>query len=311
MRRHGQRRPGAGGQSESEDMIAIQEVTHARLEPRIAGCPGLFAARAKTGRTLKVEYAIGDIVLRFRGESLGAADLMVLCAIVALGGPGRQEPGESDASLIDALEVQPTELSAGSIVIETRSSRVLSECGLSDGGVQRAALIESLRRLSQLTVFARRGRQEVSMHLLSYAIETDSGALRVALSPRLAGAILGGRHTRIILHELRELGPAARVLYLRLVGWIDPGRCRRVGVDVIEEYLYSERGEGSTARERRRRARAAMREIERLEGWRVEIDAREKQYSISRPEAVSYVTKPVVCVTRTVGRMTAESAISV
>ena len=285
-------------------MRDVQELTYARMEPRIAGCPGLFSARAQTGRALKVEHAIGDVVLRFRGESLGAADLMVLCALVALAGPSRQTPGESDASLIDALDVQPTELSAGSIMIETRSSRVLSECGLADGGVQRAALIESLRRLSQLTVFALRARQEASMHLLSYSIETDGGALRVALSPRLAGAILGGRHTRIILQELRELGPAARVLYLRLAGWIDPGRCRRVGADVIEEYLYSERGEGSTARERRRRARAAMREIEGLEGWRVEIDGRERQYRISRPEAVGYVTKPVGC-------MTAESAISV
>ena len=104
-------------------MREIQEVTHARLEPRIAGCPGLFAARAKTGRTLKVEYAVGDVVLRFRGESLGAADLMILCAMCALAGPGRQEPGESDASLINALAVRPAELSAGSIMLETRSSR--------------------------------------------------------------------------------------------------------------------------------------------------------------------------------------------
>ena len=285
-------------------MREIQTVTHARLEPRIAGCPGLFAARAKPGQTMKVEHTAAGVSLHFRGESLGGADLMILCAIVALAGPGRIAPGPASSGLIETLKCEPKASATGSIMIETRSSRVLSECGIEDGGVQRAALIESLRRLSQLTVFARRGCQETSMHLLSYSIDSDTGALRVAFSPRLSITILGGRHTRIILHELRTLGPAARVLYVRLAAWIDPGRCRRVGIDVLEEYLYNERGSGSTGRERRRRARAAMREIERLEGWRVEPDARARQYCIRRPLAVG-------CMTEAVGCMTPESAISV
>ena len=139
------------------------------------------------------------------------------------------------------------------------------------------------------------------MHLLSYRVDMETGALRVALSPRLSAAILGGRHVRIDMRELRELGEHAVIIYVRLCAWIDPGRIRRIGIDTLAEYLWPVPAQTDAGgRKRRQRLHRAMGELARLSGWRVGLDARGRQYTVNRPgaaPAVVPVTPAVVPVT--------------
>ena len=273
-------------------MREIQEVTHARVEPRIAGCPGLFLPRAARRRgqcevqdALDARYTLGEVELRVLAPHRPRpTDLMLMAAILALAGPGRIAPGPASSGLIDALECEPRESAAGAVLLRTTYSRLLKECGRKDGGKSRAEMIESLIRLAALTAIVTRGRQKVSMHLLSFSLDEESGEISLALSPRLSAAILGGRHTRLVLAELRVLGEHARILYVRLCTWIDPGRARRIGIDVLCEYLWPQRARREwETRDRRRLVRRAMASLARLRGWRVRADARGEQYTISRP----------------------------
>lgn len=263
-------------------MKEVQELTHARLEPAIAGFPGLFAARGRQRGSLDVSYSIGDRTLRMlAAHRPRPVDLMALVVLVALAGPaGRaSDEGDGDRQLVDALATAAD----GVLIVETRVARVLHEIGLEDGGSGRAQLRESLARLAGLTVIGRRGTREVSMHLLSYAVDESTGALQVALSPRLTAAILGPRHVRLMLDELRAVGEHARLLYVRLCVWIDPASARRVGLDVLMGYLWPNPPHKSwQARDRRRIVRRAMAELGGLPGWRVEADARGVQYRIAR-----------------------------
>lgn len=297
-------------------MRGIQELTHARMEPAIAGFPGLFQARTHGPDALDVRYQLGEVELRMlAAHRPRPADLLALAALVALAGPAGREPdvGGVDEALVGALAARPAEAAQGALVVRTTRARVLDECGLTDAGTTREALRESLTRLASLTAIARRGRQEVSMHLLSYAVDDATGELVVALSPRLARAILGGRHARLALNEMRELGEHAQVVYARLCAWIDPGATRRVGLAVLVEYLWSSREPQPSAggsRKRRHLTRRALAQLGALAGWRVGRDARGVQYTITRPPVISG-TRPVVLRTRAVVLGTPESAISV
>jgi len=278
--------------------VEVPELTHARMEPAIVGCPGLFTARDRRGRGLRIDQQIGDVELMWRSvDRLTPGDLMTLAALVAIAGPGGRaaEPAH-DHGLISALDMrandEPASLS-GTLVVETVMARVLRECGREDAGRNRVALCDSLRRLASLTVIVRSGKREVGMHLLSYAVDEDSRALRVALSPRLTAALLGGRYTRIDLREMRALGEHARLLYVRLCVWIDPGVIRRIGLEVLMGYLWPEPPAGAVmVRDRRRLTQRAMRQLSELPGWRSWIDERGVQYTIGRPP-VKTPTPPV------------------
>ena len=302
-------------------MREIQELTHARMEPAIAGCPGLFIARRRQCKgmpgpaacdALDVIYQLGDIELRMlSAHRPRPADLLLLVVLLALAGPGRCEPGEKERALVDALACEPAPAAAGTIVVRTNRARLLEECGVSDGGSTREALIDSLIRLSGLMALVSHGSQKVSMHLLSFTIDTATGEISVALSPRLSSAILGGRHIRLELPELRELGEHARVLYVRLCNWVDPGRTRRIGVDALVQYLWAAPpARGSLVRKRVYRVRRAMAELAQLHGWHVEPDRRAAQYSITRPP-VKTGTEAGISGTLPVKTGTPESAISV
>jgi hypothetical protein len=279
----------------------------------------------KQGRpdVLDVRYKIGDAQLQMSAAHRPRpADLMLLCALVALAGPAGDAPdAEADGGLLSALECS-VQGGTSPLIVRTTRARLLSECGIRDGGAARAALIESLTRLAALSAVVTRGSARVSMRLLSFAVDEANGELAVALSPRLTAAVLGGRHARLELVEMRVLREHARVLYVRLCAWIDPGATRRIRLDVIEGYLWSdaigdERAADSSvksraqwvARDRRRRARAAMSELGRIAGWRVVHDARGVQYTITRPADIS-LTPADISLTPADISLTPESVVS-
>ncbi len=52
-------------------MKEMQELTHARLDPAVSRCPGLFAARDRRGLALRIDQQIGEVELMWRAVESG------------------------------------------------------------------------------------------------------------------------------------------------------------------------------------------------------------------------------------------------
>jgi hypothetical protein len=154
----------------------------------------------------------------------------------------------------------------------------------SSSGKNIAAAQDSLKRLAAVTVFVTKGTTTASYHMLSYAVDQATGLLYVALNPRFAQAILGSKHTRIDLSEVRKLkSDPARIIHQRLCGFVDIGSNRRVSVDTLCHFAWHDPAKSPEShRKRRERVRKAVLEIEGC-GWRVIRESAEI-YRFIRPE---------------------------
>ena len=268
--------------------------THARQDPAHCLAPGLFRS-LKRGerrhRKLDVTYTFGEgESVRFVGfEVLGADDMRFLQGIVALAGPhgillSSEPETETGRRLRLSLEPRFEAAQQDGLIVRESMYRLLSEVGMTDGGHNIEALKASLLRMSNVTILVTKGPKQASFHLLSYAVNEEDGRLWVALNPRIAEAILGGRpHTRIEMAEVRALrSDPARLIHQRLCGWIDPGKSGRVELDTLCGYVWPDYSDkASTLRMRRLSVRRALAELAEL-GWTVNEYARGK-WEIKRP----------------------------
>lgn len=254
-------------------------VTHARHDPAVCSAPGLFRSLRRGERRkqkLDITYRHGDTQLRFWGpEPLGADDLRVLQLLVACAGPGGRvltsaPATETGAALRAALAVAG-ESGGDAITIRTTLYRLAAGVGKSDSGTALSALRRCLDRLAALTVIADAGAQSVSMRLCARAIDSQTGELIVALHPRIASAVLGQRHTRISMCEVRALrSDPAVLMHQRLCAWVDPGAQRHVHLDTLAGYAWPEPAPSPSAlRMRRVGVRKALAELVGA-GWGVE-----------------------------------------
>jgi Replication protein C (RepC) len=268
-------------------------VDHARHD-RAHCLAGLFRSLQKGDRKklkLDITYSYGKKEeVRFIGfEPLGVDDMRVLQGIVALAGPGGiilsdQPKTNMGQQLRLLLEPKLAAIKDDALVVTETLYRLMAEIGYTnDGGEKRKQITESLLRLSNVTIIARKGSRIGSFHLLSYAFDELDGKLFVALNPRIAEAILGNRpHTRIDMNEVRKLqSDPARLLHQRLCATVDPGKQQHFYLDTLTEYIWPDPAEGSKLRERRSTARKALSEIQATGGWEV-VEERQNYYSISR-----------------------------
>ena len=276
-------------------VVHMHDTTHVRHDPAHCLCPGLFRSLLRGERKKKkldVTYVYGEKEsLRFVGfEPLGADDMRLLQVIVALAGPHglllTPEPYTSTGRQLRLLlEPKLDALDQDGLVVQKSMSTLLSESGMTDGGENLKSLKASLLRLSNVTVLVTQGARQASFHLLSHVFDEADGRLWIALSPRLAEAILGRRpHTRIDMEEVRALkSDPARLIHQRLCGFIDPGSTRRVEIDTLCGYVWpGEASENINARRyRRTTVRKALTELADL-GWSITEYARSK-WDITRP----------------------------
>lgn len=208
----------------------------ARHDPAICLASGLFRSlprgTAHRARRAEVVYEREGSILRFvLPFLLGADDLRLLQVLVSMAGQGRttlpRDP-ETDTgrALQNALASQRDE---DALVVRTRLASVLRALDREDCRDARAAVRRSLVRLASVLVIVTRGSRDASAHLLSHAVDAETGQLMVALDPRVTAAALGERqYAYIDLDEVRTLkGDLAVILHQRLCAWIDPGRTRR------------------------------------------------------------------------------------
>lgn len=268
------------------------ELTHAKHDHTHCLAPGLFRSLMRGERKkhkLDITYSYGEREqARFVGfEPLGADDMRILQGLVALAGPSglilTPEP-KSDLTrqLRLFLETKFDAETKDGLIVRERMSKLLSEIGLTNTGENIKNLKASLLRMSNVTVLRVKNTRQASFHMLSYAFDETDGRLFVALNPSITDAVLGGRHVRIELDEIRRLETdPARLMHQRLCGWIDPGKSGRIELDTLCSYVWSNDATPEAMKKRRQGIRKALAELE-IVGWSVNEYVKAK-FEICRP----------------------------
>lgn len=254
----------------------------ARLDQRYALAPLCRPLRRGPRPALKVSYQLGSgTVLTVVGpEALGIDDQDVLVALVRLStGGGRDDVLTLPVKPVTAagqaaredLWAEGVEAVRDSTLIRTSLHEIARLVGISTGGRGLAQIDRSLWRLGTTTA-----RLDVPGHgwgtarLIGMARRDEEGRVAVALNPSLALATLTGSCTYIDMAAYRMLrGDIARRLLLRLSAMVAPGQRRRLRVDGLAETVWGDPSEGDVRRQRRRRVRGALGEIDALAEWAV------------------------------------------
>lgn len=268
--------------------------THARHDPAHCLAPGLFRSLKRGERKhakLDVVYDYGDGKrIEFSGpEPLGADDLRVLQGLVAMAGPhglvlSPEPQTEVGRQLRLFLEPKWEAIQQDAMVVRGSYRALAREIGYADPDDTRP-IRKCIERLWKVSIIAQNGSKRQGFRLLSeYASDEEDGRLYVALNPLIAAAIMGGRHVRISMDEVRSLKTdPARLIHQRLCGWVDYGKTGRVELDTLCGYVWPGAATAETMRKRRQVARRALAEIEAL-GWSVREYANGK-FEIKRPGA--------------------------
>ena len=280
----------------------MYELTHARHEP--GHClSGLFRSIKKGERKkgkLDVTYKSGDTTLHFVGfEFLGVDDLRVLQGLISMGGPSKMRlrldgSAKTEIGRILAVALNPRDYAKNLVAryIKTTIYKLMKEIGYkSDDKKQYKAIENSLKRMSNVTLFVQTGDILWSSHLLSFSLDTKTKELDVALNPLVTRAILGEiRYTWIDMKEVRSLKTdAARLIHERLCAWVDQGKTSLpISIDTITGYVWPDKATEKTSQKRRERARKALKEIEDT-GWKMD-EIRKGVFKFTRP-TVLYVNK--------------------
>jgi hypothetical protein len=170
-------------------------------------------------------------------------------------------------------------------------------------GGSRRGVPDALGRLSKILVICLRNTQEVSRaQLLSTAaispgdeeLGEPGDTIAIALAPSLSTTLLTtsrGKHARIDQADINGLGQSgadvarARVLHMRLCGFIDPGKMRQVKASLLSEYAFGKAGSADTGRRQLQDIRRAIVHLQSL-GWDIAGDERKagrQVFTITRP----------------------------
>lgn len=268
----------------------------ARMAPFAAFAPGLFRSQAKDGRTafLQLQYQAGAFTYRLAGPELGATELRVLQALVALATRQQVRVSNRPAAISESPLDKVAWLLGKSAQVATTYNEVARAAGYTanSGAVTRRVRV-ALERMYSVNVFVAVTGNPNSFEagrLFTELSGRDDG-LVVGICPLLAAALLGvpGNYLRLDMDEARRLKTdAARLLHQRL-HWIDAGEGREVGIDTLAGYLWPEAACSATARKRRERVRVALDELEKSLGWSV-TDPRPGIVVVYRPASVGTVT---------------------
>jgi hypothetical protein len=278
--------------------VKKHELTHARHDPAHCLAPGLFRSLKKGDRKrlkLDITYEFGKGQrIEFSGpEPLGADDLRILQGLIALGGPSglvlSPEPKtEAGRQLRLFLEPKWEAIQQDGLVIKGSYGGLAREIGYANPNDTKP-IRDCIERLWKVSIIVQDGKKRQGYRLLSeYASDDASGALHVALNPRIAEAIMGTRpHARIELEEVRKLeSDPARLMHQRLCGWIDPGKSGKAELDTLCGYVWPDDAAPEAMKKRRQGIRKALAELVAA-GWTA-IEYAKTKFEICRPPTPRY-----------------------
>lgn len=269
---------------------------YARMATPAVHAPGLFRSPSNENRDkyIRIEYAVGPLLYKLAGPTLGPAELRALQGLIAFASQHGMPPPMSARSSEESrpLFEKVDALLAHSAHVSTTYNELARCVGYADNsGSTNAILKKALELLCSVSVVVGRSAEPKSKdasvgHMIQGMQSRAFGeTLDVQFSPVLAAALLGtaGTYLRLDMDEVRKLkSDPARLLHQRL-HWINAGSSRPVGVDTLCGYVWAAKAESaSTQRTRRQKIRLAVCELVKLLGWSA-ATVGPSTYSIGRP----------------------------
>jgi hypothetical protein len=208
----------------------------------------------------------------------GVPEQTLLMALVALAAPGCQRLASQAQTPIgrqlrNALAGSGELFEGETASVRTSLSELARMCGYADcGGTNLDQMRQMLRRLAEITVWARTPDYEASSRLLSVVI-SGAGDTRVALNTRLARAAWGeGQYVKVSMAERLTLtSQTGMALHAYLSGVIKPGKSHSFQWSRLELAVWGNATTGSTFRSRKAKLAAALANIAET-GWTINAE---------------------------------------
>lgn len=294
----------------------------ARFHPILSLVSGLFTSKSRQLKSIPTQpVCLGSKSYNgteyfFVGlNPLGASDLRILQAIYLLAShPSNtleleitSPLSQVSTRLAQALTVSGGGAGFGRSKIVSCTIADLANAGgyASSGGGSRKIVSDALSRLAAITVVFNQGGTEVSRSNLLASTNLDpsedgignyTDKIVIALSPGLSPPLLAGSKAgfvRIPHADIRALSnieggknlDSARLIYVRLCGFINPGKEKKVSAATLSKYAFGEAASKDTARRQYQNVRDALENLKAI-GWAVSGDERkggERVYTIKRP----------------------------
>lgn len=278
-------------------MRAVSEV--ARVD-RSHFADGLVVPAAPADRALYNVFSQTNGGLNeFRGQQLVVFDQSLLFALAArTSREGLVLQGDQLAPAIRELDLFHEVSDPGLAATKDTAAaavtvyQLLGDIGVSSGGRMYARAVESLKRIAAITVFRKVGKKIASSHLMGFTTDEETGLVRFRLNWRLTAAILGSgssQYVRVSLVERNRLqSKYAKLLHAWLCATVDPGQTLANGQGArprtMIPHIWGRRPIARAAiRKRERIVRAALDEVDDLEGWAVSR-ATGGRFLVSRPK---------------------------
>lgn len=273
----------------------VYRLTHARHDPAHCLIPGLFRSLPKGERKrgkLELVYELSENV-RIEAklfEPLGADDLRVLQGLVAMAAVSHEGKGvlvlnsqpqtPMGIELRELLDFRYDATTAEACVVCCSYYELAKEIGYSNPKDTKR-IRDCIERLFLVTFFVQEGQKRYGFRLLSRCASDQSGVV-VALNPLIASAVMGGRHVRIDMDEVRALKTdAARLIHQRLCAWINPGASSKIERNKLISYVWPYPASPAAQRKRRVIIKRAIKELGTLPAWKIQ-EYLPAKYKISR-----------------------------
>jgi hypothetical protein len=200
-----------------------------------------------------------------------------MCLAVEKGNILSKEPlSISGKKLRKELEIKGNIIELDSLIIRTNKYELNKELGKDKSGQNLRWIVDSLGRLGGISFKYEDEKEVWGFNLLSYYINKETEEIEISINPLSAQVILQNKgYVHIHREERLELdGDVAKALHSVLAGLVDPGRERNLKVDMLADKVYSRYDDyvaENTVRLRRRQITAAIKSINKLDGWKIKI----------------------------------------
>lgn len=261
------------------------QLTFAKSDPAIS-LASLFRpvtrGRRLKGLALSSDWG-DDLKLTFKIHTgLDTTDQSVFLTLVALAAvKGRVIDKQTDSEIgrqlwLDLHDDGDAEYNGRATAFRTSYYEIIKEMGLTLSSKSYATLLASLDRLDGVSFKAETSTSiHPSQRLLTYQVDKTNRNIAIVLNSRICQA-LAGHYVRIELAERHQLETdTAKVCHAWLCAWCGTGSSKSIGVDKLLSKIWgSDASSPSTTRSRRQILRAGLKQIDQLNGWSVQEDAR-------------------------------------
>jgi len=247
--------------------------------------------KSKTGRLIGLEW---------QGVQLDVTDQQVFLAILRIVSQKNRQLVASDANLEPLREIEKAfDFSQGApqtLCAKTSLYEICKVAGFTDGGENIQSVYDSIYRMqcTRCLIYGIEGgkidkRTEGSFSLIAQWGMKDGNAY-IGINPFLTKSILG--HFQVAHLDMTHIrilrGDVGKRLFLWLSAWASFDAVQKIGVDKLVKHVWGDEAKDNQAlRKRRMKVRAAMAEIGKLDGWKIERNKDDESiFNVKKPKYV-------------------------